>query len=237
MKRNTLHSFFIATAITLFSFSCIGGRDYGPIEKEVREVSDFDRIEVSHGIDVLLTMGKQEQLEVSAPEDLLEHLVTEVKGGKLKIYYDRSFNWSNDTKVYLTARKLEEIITSGGSDLTGENLLKAKSLDLKASGGSDIRLELSVRNLDVKISGGADVTLKGNAERLRADTSGGSDLKAFDLVVQEADLESSGGSDIKITVEEELIAKASGGSDIEYQGNPRVLDTNSTSSADIKKRD
>ena len=237
MKYKIHYSIFMATIVALISFSCIGGRDYGPMEKESREVRDFDRIEGSHGIDVLLTMGNKEELEVSAPEDLLEHLVTEVKGGKLKIYYDRSFNWSNDTKVYLTARKLEGINTSGGSDLTGENLLKSKSLDLKASGGSDIRLEVSVRNLEVHVSGGADITLSGDAERLKANSSGGSDLKAFDLVVQEADLESSGGSDIKITVEEELIARASGGSDIEYRGNPRILDTNTSSSADIKKRD
>jgi hypothetical protein len=237
MKYKIHQSILIATIIAFISSSCIGGRDYGPLEKQYREVRGFDRIEVSHGIDVSLTMGSKEQLEISAPEDLLEHLVTEVKGGSLKIYYDRSFNWNNNTKVYLTARKLEGINTSGGSDLTGENVLKSKNLDLKASGGSDIRLEVSVKNLDVHLSGGADITLIGEAERLRADSSGGGDLKAFGLVVQEADLESSGGSDIRITVEEELVARASGGSDIEYRGNPRILDTNTSSSADISKRE
>jgi hypothetical protein len=55
--------------------------------------------------------------------------------------------------------------------------------------------------------------------------------------VQRADLESSGGSDIKVTVEEELTARASGGSDIEFKGNPRIVDTNTSSSADIRRRE
>ena len=237
MKNKHHLPIFIVITVALQAYSCIGRGDYGPKERELRKVKDFSRIEVSHGIDVYLTMGDKEQVEVEAPEDLLEHLITEVKGEKLKIYFDRSFNWSNATKVFVSARKMEEIETSGGSDLFGENQLKTKDLDLRASGGSDIRLDVSTKNLDVVISGGADIVLSGETEKLTANSSGGSDLKAFDLVVQRANLESSGGSDIKITVEEELNAQASGGSDIEYKGNPYTVDTNTSSSGDIKKRD
>lgn len=236
MKTMLNISFAVLVTIIIQGNSCIGNMDYGPLEKETRRVTGFSAIEVSHGIDVYLTMGSREFLEVETPEDLLEHLVTEVKGGKLKIYFDRSFNWNNETKVYVQAKNIESIHTSGGSDLFGENKLETKELELKASGGSDIKLEIDTKNLEVNVSGGADIELSGQTVHLYANSSGGSDLKAFELVAQRADLEASGGSDIKVYVEEEIEAKASGGADIEYMGTPSLINSNSSSSGDIKKR-
>lgn len=236
--KTLLHtSLLILLLFIIQGQSCIDGKNYGPSVKETREVADFDELEISHGIDVFLSMGSEEQLEVEAPEDLLDELVTEVRGGKLKIYYDRSFNWNNGTKIYLQAKKLKKINTSGGSDLVCEDLIKSKNLELEASGGSDIKLEIQAKDLDVKVSGGSDIVLSGEADFLSANSSGGSDLKAFDLIVGKADLEASGGSDINITVEEELDGRASGGADIEYMGNPKILKTNASASGDIKKRE
>jgi hypothetical protein len=92
------------------------------------------------------------------------------------------------------------------------------------------------RDLEVDVSGGADVILIGSTEYLKAETSGGSDLKAMDLIAQRAELRASGGSDIKIHVEDELDAKASGGADIIYTGNPGIVNTSTSASGDIKQR-
>ncbi|MCG8309502.1 MAG: DUF2807 domain-containing protein [Cytophagales bacterium] len=217
-------------------FSCISGKDYGPLETEKRNISDFSEIEISHGIDVYLSMDSKESLVVEVPENLKNHLITEVKGDKLKIYFDKFLNWHKETRVYVKAKKIDRISASGGSDLTGEHTLEGKDLELKASGGSDIKLDVHTEHLEVNISGGADVALSGKTEFLYANTSGGSDLKAFDLVAERAELEASGGSDIKVFVEEEIKAKASGGADIEYMGTPHIVDTNTSSSADIRNR-
>ena len=219
----------------MMMYSCIGLRDYGPIITETRKVSGFDAIEVSHGIDLHLTMDTKERMEVEVPEDLAEHLVTEVDDGRLRIYFDRSFNWNNRTKVFVSAKKIESIKSSGGSDVKGENTIDVRDLELKASGGSDIKLEVAARELSVHVSGGADVDLTGETDFIYANTSGGSDLRAYDLIAEIAELEASGGSDIKITVKEEIEAKASGGADIVYKGNPTVKDTNTSSGADIKQ--
>ena len=227
----------VVVMLTLQGYSCVGDKYDGPTEKETRKVSGFDAIEVSDGIDVYLSMGSREQLEVETVEKLLEHLVTEVEGGKLKIYFDRSFNWNKAAKVYVQAKHINRISTSGGSDLTGENVLESRDLELKASGGSDIELEVKTENLEVDISGGADILLSGYTEYLQVNTSGGSDLKAFELVAQKADLHASGGSDIKVFVEDELDASASGGADIIYKGNPHVINSKTSSSADIMHRD
>lgn len=226
----------VIVMLTLQGNSCVGDKYDGPTQKEIRKVSGFDAIEVGDGIDVYLSMGTSEQVEVETAGDLLEHLVTEVNGGILRIYFDRSFTWNKAAKVYVEAININKINTSGGSDLTGENVLETRDLELKASGGSDIKLEVKTKNLEAGISGGSDILLSGYTEFLQANTSGGSDLKAFELIAQRADLHASGGSDIKVFVEDELDAHASGGADIIYKGNPHAINSESSSSADITHR-
>ena len=223
--------------ILLQGHSCRIDTNYRPSEKERRKVSEFDAIEVSHGIDVYLTMGSSEQVDVEAAEELLEDLVTEVKGGILKIYFDRPFNWNANANVWIRAKEINMISTSGGVDLRGENVLEAKHLELKASGGSDMKLELHTKSVNVDISGGANIVLSGVTEELLVRSSGGSDVHSMDLVAKKADLEASGGSDIKAYIEEELDARASGGADITYSGNPGYVNTHTSAAGDITHRD
>jgi hypothetical protein len=233
------HAFNLTALILLLfsftSYSCITDRNLGPTEKEARKIDDFSEIEVSHGINVYLTMGNTNHLEVETNEELMDKLVTEVRGDKLKIYFEGTFIWAKTANVYLEARTIYKISASGGSDVKGENELKTENLELRASGGSDIRLEVDVEDLEVEVSGGADVELIGEATYIEANTSGGSDLKAFDLITQTARLEASGGSDIKVFVEDDLEANASGGADIRYRGNPRNLETRDSSGGDVSK--
>jgi len=239
MKSIKLPFQFVLLSMIMFilqGYSCIVDFNHGPKEKEKRNVSGFEAIDVSHGIDVYLTMGSSEYVEVETSEDLLEHLVTEVKGKTLKIYFDRSFNWSNEATVWIQARDINKITTSGGADLIGENVVETRELEMNASGGSDIKLEVNAGNIEVEVSGGADVKLSGFTEMLVVNTSGGSDFNSYDLTARRAELEASGGSDIKVTVEEKLDARASGGADIYYKGDPENVNSNSSSGGDISHR-
>ncbi len=235
-KNKIRIALFIGVIFMLQGHSCVVEGDYGPTERETRKVSGFDAIEVSHGIDVYLTIGSKETLEVETAEDLMEHLVTEVSGGTLNIYFDKTFHWSREANVYVQATELHEIKTSGGADLHGEDRLTTTDLELRASGGSDIKLEIDAKNVEVDVSGGADIQLSGTADNIHANSSGGSDLKAFDLVVQKADLEASAGSDIRIHVVDELEAHASSGADISYRGNPQLINTETSSGGDVSGR-
>ncbi len=208
-------------------------KDHGPEVKVTRESGVFTSLEVHDGIDVYMTQGKVKPLVVEAQERLIDDLVTEVKDGVLKVYFDKNISFVRKARVYVTTPRIVKIKTSGGSDFKAENIIKGKELVLEASGGSDMKLEVDIENLGIKTSGGSDVYISGKAGKLVARTSGGSDLHGSDLVVHIAKLESSGGSDIKIHVLDELTAIASGGSDIVYKGNPTKLKIESSSSSDV----
>ncbi len=65
-------------------------------------------------------------------------------------------------------------------------------------------------------------------------SSGGSDVDAFDFIVENARVHSSGGADVNIHVTRALEASASGGSDIVFKGKA-ALKNNSSKSGSVKR--
>jgi hypothetical protein len=68
------------------------------------------------------------------------------------------------------------------------------------------------------------------------DASGGSDFKGYDLVAEVCELEASGASDIEITANREISARASGASDILYRGKPAVKEAKSSGASSVRSR-
>jgi putative autotransporter adhesin-like protein len=204
-----------------------------------RQVPSFTGIEIGGGIDLYLSQG-QEAVAVSASEaKYRDKIVTEVKNGVLHIWFDANSNfhvdWSNrKLRAYVSFKNLEQLEGSGGSDIKVEGTIGVPKLSLHVSGGSDFDGKVSVNDLKVDASGGSDVNIAGTAKNLTIDASGGSDFKGYELITDNTTVDASGGSDIYITVNKELSATSSGGSDIRYKGNGLIRNINGSSSS-IKK--
>ncbi len=211
-------------------------------ETEERALTDFDAIEIGGGIDLTLTQGAEFSVVVEAEDGDLEDLVTEVRNGTLRIHMDRSFydrrgwNWDTDYVVSVTLPALTELEAGGGSDVRGSGTITSDELDLNASGGSDIELDVNADRLELSASGGSDMEISGTANFLEAESSGGSDLDASRLVATEVEANASGGSDLDVNVTGTLIADASGGSDIRYEGDPTERDTDTSGGGDVTHR-
>lgn len=234
MKK--LFSLFVVTGLII---NASAQKTIKDANAEKRNVSGFHAIEVSGGIDLYLSQG-DEAVAVSASKDeYRDKIVTEVKNGVLKIWFDWKSNmridWGNHKlKAYVSARNLDRLEGSGGSDIEIDGLLKTTKLDLEISGGSDFDGQVESDELKIQASGGSDVSISGKAARLTIDASGGSDFKGYDLVSEICNVEASGGSDVHVTVNKELSANASGGSDVYYKGSGLIRDVK-TSGSSIKK--
>jgi len=205
--------------------------------KETREMKDFTNINVGGGIDLFIEQGDQVRVIAEAGnQQMLESLVTEVDGNTLKIHNSEKFWRPGSRKVYVTVKNIEGINASGGSDVYSENGIKVTTLKLTASGGSDIEMKLEAGELVCTISGGSDARLFGKAGKFSASASGGSNIKAKELVTDISDIHASGGSDVYITVNDELSAKTSGGSDIDYYGDAKVTNINANGGSDVNKK-
>ena len=233
--KKILFSLLVTGLITTAS----GQKTFNDANAQKRNLSGFHAIEVSGGIDLYLSQGEEAVAVSAAKTEYRDKIITEVKDGVLKIWFDwknsSKFDWGNrKMKAYVSFKNLDRLEGSGGSDISVDGSIKVAKLAMEISGGSDFDGKIETGELDIHASGGSDVRISGKAERLSIGASGGSDFKGYDLASDICNVEASGGSDVQVTVNKELSANASGGSDVYYKGTGLIRDLK-TSSSSIKK--
>lgn len=237
MKTSKTFSLLIMLFMVGISSIVFAG-DYNKTED--RNLSGFEAIKVSSGIDLYITMGDTESVKIVADDDIIDKIATEVKDGTLKIYMKKGnwFNWGGNKtrKAYVTVKELVAVDASSGSDVRSENTLEGESLKVQASSGSDVELDVFYKNLWIDTSSGSDARLSGKVKTLNAEASSGSDIKAQKLESKICKVRVSSGSDATVSVSDELYARASSGGDVRYYGNPDVRETDESSGGDINQR-
>jgi hypothetical protein len=242
-KKQHMKRYLISVVLLIAGFTTIDAqKNIHDANAISRTVSSFHGIQVSAGIDLYLSQSNTEGLAVSASStEYRDKIITEVENGVLKIYYGErgswgSSNWGNrKMKAYVSAKNIDLLEASGGSDVFIDENLKVAKLKVQLSGGSDMIGKLEVEDLIVGASGGSDAKLSGTVNHLKVSISGGSDFKGADLFAENCSISASGGSDAYIHVNKELESHASGGSDIRYTGNPATRNT-SSGEGTVKKR-
>lgn len=232
--KKILFSLFVLTLLTASSAAFAE-------KTETRNVGkNFNGIDVSSGIDLFIRLGDTEEVKIVADDDIIDKIITEVEGGVLKIYVKQNnwFNWSGNEKrkAYVTIKELKQVHASAGSDVKSENTLKGDDLEVSASSGSDLTLDVIYKNLKVDTSSGSDAKLSGKVKYLTASSSSGSDLDAGNLESVICKVNVSSGSDATVNVSEELDASASSGGDIDYYGNPSVKNIDESSGGDVSHK-
>lgn len=204
--------------------------------KEVRELGEFTSVTVSAGIDLIVEQGENTAVIAEAKDnDILETIITETEGSTLKIYSKFKGLVPGNRTVYVTIKNIELINASGGSDVKTPGTIKVNDIELNASGGSDLNINIEAVNLICKVSGGSDAYFKGKAEKFDVKASGGSDVKAMGFEAKICNAEASGGSDIYVHALNQLSVNANGGSDVFYSGEPTIVSLNTGGGSDIHK--
>lgn len=232
----TLARIIIGLILSIFLTSCAfdmgfnpGKKGNGNVEEEKREISEnFTEVSAAEGIDVYITQGNDFEIVVEADENILDLIATDINDNRLRIHAEENIGRATK-RVYVTLPEITVLKTSSGAEITSKNNLEASIIELSASSGSEINLDLTAKEVDADTSSGADITLRGSADQFFADASSGSDIRAKEFQVKTCIAGASSGADISVAVEESLTADASSGADISYSGNPSVKKKKSVS--------
>jgi len=201
----------------------------------------FSAIQVSDGIDLLLTQGNEESVAVSASDQkYMERFKTEVEGGVLKIYYDnKAMIWNSNEKrklkAYVSFKDLDRLKASSGAEVTMKSVLAVSKLEMSFTSGAQFHGEVNITNLEVSQNSGSVINTTGKADNLKTDLSSGAIFKGFDLTVNYCEAKASSGAEVNITVNKELAAKANSGGSIRYKGEGVVKDINVHSGGSVKR--
>lgn len=174
----------------------------GPVQSETRQTDTFTRIDVSEGIGVTVLIGPAQPLEVSAQENILPVVATDVEGDTLRIHGSESYSTSEGVEVAVVIPTLLGISMSGGSQGSIEGL--------------------DTETLDIELSRGASVTATGSASSVALNMSGGSRAGLEDLIAQTITLDLSGGAAATVQASSEVSGSASGGARVSVLGDAQL---------------
>ncbi|MGI4738634.1 MAG: head GIN domain-containing protein [Janthinobacterium lividum] len=192
---------------------------------QTRALPAFHAIKLSGGIELTLTAGATQRVEVSTePAELAQYLTTTVEEGTLVLRFEhpRGNERGQHLRVAVTADQLTALTAGGGAAVTARGAFAAPTFVLDASSGSAIRADLTISDLTVHQNGGSVVTLNGQAAKLQLEVNGGSVFSGNDLAAATCQAQANGGSIVHLYTKDSLTATANGGSTIKYHGSPQV---------------
>ena len=202
-----------------------------------RSAMDFNEIEVSKAIRLIVEERTTGNIIVRAPQSVIPYVSLKVKDGTLHatllsgVPVSRKSNVVAEVYVPYNG-KINEITTSSAARVIVKPTISCKELDLEASsasvievtasaeevsidasGASTIKAELATDNLDFDLSGASTATISGQVSDAEMEISGASTLRAEKLRAAVIDLDCSGASKAAI-IGLQCTAEASGASAI-----------------------
>lgn len=149
----------------------------GNLVTETRDVGAFDRIDVSSGIAVNLSIepGSPAQVITHFDDNLQDKIRTEVVDGTLIIEADGSFTVTGSGRmVEVAVPSLVALAVSGGASVEGVG--SVDQLAVQADGGSRVDLsDLVVQSMTVIVSAGADLEVTTESS-IEGEVTGGASL-------------------------------------------------------------
>lgn len=206
-----------------------------PISQNRTVEGTFEKIEVSAGIDLMVSQNETFSISVLTDENVQSLISTKLENGVLVVTSLGSFSTVKSPEVRVSLPIISGLQSSSGAYIKGVNTLKSKSLILSSSSGSDIKLDVDVDFISLESTSGSDIEVTGKALKVETSSSSGSDIDAGNLMANEVFAQVSSGSSTKVYPIILLNAKASSGGDITYKNVPKRLEKEESSGGSISK--
>jgi len=194
----------------------------GKIATEERKIKGtFEKISSQTRIDVEIEQADNYEIIVEADDNIIPYMLTEISGGKLKIYFDEvTITGFKQAKVYVKLPKISELKSSSSATIRTQKSIKSENLKLDASSSGDILLTEVIAN------------------SVNIDTSSSSTVEIEKVDTKSLDIKSSSASDVKIKHIEtpKINLSASSSSDITLQGKTNDLDIKASSTGKINAK-
>lgn len=214
MRTKTFFSMMLIAMLAVFLVACNGLVGHvgeseivsgsGNVVTETREVSGFTAVTLQGFGEVIIDQNGSETLTVTADDNFMEHIFTEVRGDTLFI------------------RNTEGVVFTDVTELTFHiDAAALDSVELSGAGSMNIS-NLDTDRWQVTLPGAGSITVAGQATEQTVELSGAGSYQAAELVSQEATIKSSGAGSAVVQVSDSLDVTIDGLGHVEYIGDPEV---------------
>jgi predicted small secreted protein len=236
MKKSAkvLLLFLISGLMVFTSCNCIEGQ--GPLKTKTISLGGFDEVDLQMGADVLIRQDSFFSISVTAQENLLDIILTEVSGDKLKIKTkENCIRSSKKIKVYINMPIINGLKLNGSGEIKSEGSITTDDLYIDINGSGDVILNVVANKIESEISGSGKVLLSGTARKHLIGISGSGDVNAYDLDAYKVDAKITGSGNIYVKAHKSLNAHINGSGSVFYKGSPDIKSRISGSGSLVKK--
>jgi hypothetical protein len=243
LKLITLITKFIVAALMALLFASCGHsmnfngiKGSGNITTETRTANeDFKKIEVSHGIKVIVEQSDNKSISVEADDNLQQHIVTKIENGVLKIESDENYNATETPVVKVKMPVTNGLNANSGSEIASLGTLITENIDVESSSGSQINITVEADAIKIESTSGSSIEVGGKALKVETSSSSGSTIDAKNLMANEVISQTSSGSTTSVYPIVKLEAKASSGSNISYHKIPKTVSKEENSGGSVSE--
>lgn len=196
----------------------------GNSRTEEREIAGVEGVALSFVGDLRITQGDEEKLVITADDNVMPLITTEVKDGVLTIGARSTLGLQTTGKLQydLTVRNLNSIRLTGAGNAEIDGL-ETGDLELAITGAGSLSAQnVDAERVEATLSGLGSVSVSGKAARQDVRLTGSGSYSAGDLQSGAADVTISGLGSATVWAVETLDATISGAGNIEYRGDPQV---------------
>lgn len=216
-------------------FICSEGS--GTVEKENRNLEEFDRISINVSGNIFYVQGDTYKIGIETDDNLLQYITTNVRGKELIIDSDKSI-CPHKLNIYITSKELRKVEIEGSADFFAQTPIKTENLDISIDGSGDVQIDsVFSERVQLEINGSGEIRIGGSCNTFSAEVNGSGDIFASKLNSKISKVEINGSGNAYVVAQDELILEINGSGDVYYDGNPNrfVLNINGSGKA-IKNR-
>lgn len=169
-----------------------------------RDLSGFEAVKLAGSSDIVLKAGKSFSVKVTAEDDEIDEIITEVKGEILIIRRKNKKNgWifrsSHGAKVHVTMPNLTAFSSNGSGDavISGVN---EDDFSLSSNGSGDVDLSGRCGKASISMSGSGDFESNGfDCDDVKIKSQGSGNVEAKDFHVDTVYIKSNGSGDVELS--------------------------------------
>jgi hypothetical protein len=208
----------LAMLTVMLLAACSITRGSGQITSESRQVSGFSKVELSGSGELTIEQTGTESLTISAEENLLPKLTSEVSGDTLVLRSTSNAKIipTQPIKYSLTVKDLSGLAVSGSGSVTMSKLATAA--------------------LSTNISGSGAVTASGTADQQDLKISGSGRYQAEQLTSKTVKVDMSGSGVASVHASDALDLHMSGSGTLTYTGDPKQVTQQISGSGKVIKK-
>lgn len=241
MKRNFISLSLILALLTTTIVPALASQPVViKLNKQEREVKNFNGVAAGGPIHVIVTLGNTEGLRFEGDADAIATLITEVKGSILVIRPQNSWtSWERKYQnkkitAYVSAKTIKSLTMSGNGSISVTGKIKASELATTLSGSGSISASAEVNSYTGVISGSGNLNISGSAHDASIVVSGSGSFTRKGFSVGRLSSVVSGSGTVNVNAEDNIEAVISGSGSINYSGNAKV-EKRVTGSGNVRK--